>query len=771
MITEHTNKPLSFIEWKTHYEDSFEATELPKLYNSYLDDWKTKKLDKETKKNEYKRLIYAEFLKNINLSTIEKKVSIFLDRIDDHNIYELELAVHYYCNIIKEQLKTVRGLREQVKFSKIKNKLKSSKEGVSSYLKNFVVQLLSNKEFVEENTNTLYNDVNLSKIANNISINLNTYASDDFVVNYKKVDKNLVLNLEKKVIEEVPNVIQVLSVNSSNGKRKLRINNVSAPNKVVGINQPFDNWKRLPSRYFAREEKNINNLKFTLEKNITEKYTANNLFYVNKSRFEKIITPENPTNNLSQRYGPNTFSNLINIKHNEIYPYQLSFYNAGVTLFHSNDLSYTVDLTAFTGEEYVIPDPNKYEAGVRCVGSIKDSKTGKIIKNIFRKRKPPLNYTAKNARYKNDNLNSGVNVYDNKLNRSYGYQSKQNSIDYSFTGINKKEDTISFWEDDATHVNWKNTDTYPIGDLNVYPETERLDDLLIYNKTGVKVRSDIYGNEFFFVKSLFPKRKADNAHVSNTLGDITPTQSSTVSCFNVGEYYDGLYFDSMLSAISAAEYAASGTLLSSVTAIYDTFIYSEPNVTTNTTKCTGASADGFRAPLTEFSPSEVFTNALSCGSVSAVSAIDGGPFVNHPGTGTALVSAAFQETTIPYYTIDTTAIYSTNTTVFESTSLNEFTSSRVYLFDQAYVNAGEIYVRNVGTQLVAPLSTVFADVFNKHTASAKSNILTTSNILDFDVIEDTIWIQTSAETVSERYKYEGKEFKVATSSKTLVLDA
>ena len=194
MITEHTNKPLSFIEWKTHYEDSFEATELPKLYNSYLDDWKTKKLDKETKKNEYKRLIYAEFLKNINLSTIEKKVSIFLDRVDDHNIYELELAVHYYCNIIKEQLKTVRGLREQVKFSKIKNKLKSSKEGVSSYLKNFVVQLLSNKEFVEENTNTLYTDVNLAKIANNISINLNTYASDDFVVNYKKVDKNLVLN-------------------------------------------------------------------------------------------------------------------------------------------------------------------------------------------------------------------------------------------------------------------------------------------------------------------------------------------------------------------------------------------------------------------------------------------------------------------------------------------------------------------------------------------------------------------------------------------------
>lgn len=770
MITEHTHKPLSFLEWKAYYEDSFDATELPKLYNSYLQDWKTEKLDKENKKNEYTRLIYTEFLKNVNLSTIDNKITTFLDRIDDHNIYELELAVHYYCDIIKEQLKTVRSLREEVKFSKTKNKLKSSKYGVSSYLKNFIVKLLSNKEFVQEETKTLHSEINLPKIANNISINLNTYASDDFVINYKEVDKNLVLNLNQKVLDEVPNIIQVLSVNTDTGPKKIRINNISAPNRIVGINQPFTDWRRLPSRYFAREQKNLKHLKFTLEKNIIEKYIANNLYYVNNDQVSKVFTPENPTNNLAQRYGPNDFNNLINIKHNEIFPYQLSFYNTGVTVFYSKDLSYVENLTAYKGEEYIIPDPNKYEAGVKCVGVVKNNKTGEIIKNIFRKRKPPFNYTAKNLSFKNDNLKPGVNNCDNKVNKSYGYQSKENSIDYSFTGINKKEDAISFWEDDATHVNWKNTDTYPIGDLNVYPETERLDDLLIYNKTGVKLKSDIYGNEFFFVKSLIPKRKADNAHVSNRFGDIT-TNTTSITCITAAEYYDGLYFDSMLSAISAAEYKVNGTLYSSVTGIYDTFIYSEPNVTTNTTKCTGASADGFRAPLTEFTPTTIFTNALSCGSVSAISAIDCGSFKNHPGTGTQLISAVFQETTIPYYSIDTTAIYSTNTTVFESTSLNEFVNSRVYLFDQAYVNAGEVYVRNVGTQLISPLSTAFANVFNKHSSRVKSNILTTSNIVDFDIVEDTIWVQTSAETVSERYKYEGKEFKIATSSKTLVLSA
>ena len=61
-------------------------------------------------------------------------------------------------------------------------------------------------------------------------------------------------------------------------------------------------------------------------------------------------------------------------------------------------------------------------------------------------------------------------------------------------------------------------------------------------------------------------------------------------------------------------------------------------------------------------------------------------------------------------------------------------------------------------------------MFNKHTTgNTKSNILSTSNIVDFDIIEDTIYIQTSAETVTEKYKFEDNIFKVNASSKTLVL--
>ena len=106
-------------------------------------------------------------------------------------------------------------------------------------------------------------------------------------------------------------------------------------------------------------------------------------------------------------------------------------------------------------------------------------------------------------------------------------------------------------------------------------EESRLEDLLITNKTGIKLQSDLYGNEFYFVKSVYPKRKADAAN-------IPAAATTTTTCLTTAEYYDGLFFDTLLTAISSAEYKTSGTLYSSVTGMYDTFIVSK------TTRC----ADG-----------------------------------------------------------------------------------------------------------------------------------------------------------------------------------
>tara|TARA_R110000824_G_scaffold5697_1_gene26307 strand:+ start:4181 stop:6481 length:2301 start_codon:yes stop_codon:yes gene_type:complete len=760
----NTTNPLSFLEWKAYYEDISDASELSIRYNNYLIEWKDQKQVTANTNTDYAKGIYIQFINNLNLSPLDKNVSRFIERIDTDDIYELELSIHYFAEIIQSQLKNVRDLREEVKFSTTKNKLKTSKLGIQKYIKNYIARLLNSDEFIKENTNTNISDIDIQKIANSISVNLKNYIADEFVYNIQAVDKDLILNIARRVRNEVPNVLQLLSINKNGKQPKVQTNNISTPNSMLSINEPFTNFERLPGRYFRGENKTIDNLKFSHERGLIEKYLANDLYHLSgnkqNAKIKQLFNNTNPTNNLTQRYNPNLYGVPYNIKSTEIFPYQLSFKNTGTTNFYSSGLTFNINLSAFKGREYVVPNPHKYEPGVKAVGYIKNSKTGEILRNIKIKQRVPLIFKAKTSTYKNDTQGSSVEIYNNKLLRNYGYQSQENSLDYSVAGVNKREDNISFWNDAQGQIDWNNTDTYPISVLNSYPEASRLDDLLITNKTGIKLRSDVYGNEFYFIKPVYPKRYAGTTYIE---AEVT----TTAGCVTAAEYYDALYFNPLLSALSATEYESSGTLYSSVTGMYDEFIVNDSTLCSLGTVGYGATA--WVGPLTDFSCTTIHTEALSCGSVSAVSAIDGGPFLNHPGTSTDLLKSYFTDTTVPYFSIDATAIYSSTTTTWELSTTNEITTSSVRLFDQQFISAGEIYVRNIFTQTVDPLSTAFVNVFNKHTTgNTKSNILSTSNILDFDVIENTIYIQTSAETVTELYDFVDGSFKNNASSKSIV---
>lgn len=769
MINLDTTTPLTFLEWKQYQTDSAEASELSLSYNNYLIDWKDRKEKISNANTSYIKDIYKEFIKNINLSNLNVNVQDFLQNIDTDDIYELELAVHYYTNIIKDLLKTTRELRDEAKFIKTKNNLKISEAGIKLYLKNYLSKLLANKEFVTENTKTESKNINNQIVANSVSIEIKPLATDNSIL-YESSEPNedLVFNIRKKIQEENPNILQVLAVNKNGRPRKLKTNSYSKEvrNGYLGVNDIFEDWKRLPTRYYKDENVKLENLKFLFEKRFIEKYIANDLFVITGNKFNfdiaKVFKSKNPTANLFQRYGANISNKLTNLKYKQNYPAQLSFNNTGVTTFYSKDLSILVNLSAFNGGTYTIPDPSKYQPGVKIVGSVKDG-DGNQIQNITVKQQAPLLFKAKNAEYKNNDIGSSVNMYNNKLLRNFGYQSKENSLQYSHTGINKSEDNINFWQG-RDHLTWKNTDTYPVSVLNVYPESERLEDLLISNKTGIKLKSDVYGNEFLFLKSVYPKRKAGTSYISSD------SSSSTVT-ITAAEYFDGLYFDSVLTSISAAEYKTSGTLYSSVTAIYDTHVYNDhPGIELDDNAQNYSGGGSFSAPLTN----------ITCANLQDYESdelIDAGSFSVHPGKSSDLIKSYFVDTTIPYFDLDINnlsardhlvSLSSYSLTEYESSSLNNFATSAVHLFDQQYISAGEVYVRDIVSQKVQPLSTAFVNIFNKHTSTTKTNILTSSNITDFDIIDSTIYIQTSAETLTELYTFEDGEFKIGASSKSLL---
>ena len=209
----NTTNPISFLEWKAYYTDIADASELSVRYNNYLIEWKDQKQVNDTTNTNYAKSIYVQFIDNLNLSTLDKPVQNFIERIDVDDIYELELSIHYFAEIIQSQLRNIRDIREEVKFSTTKNKLKTSKLGIQKYIKNFIARLLNSDEFIRERTNAKISDIKLQKIANNISVNFKNYISDEFVYDIHKIDKDLNLNIARKVLREVPNVLQVISIN------------------------------------------------------------------------------------------------------------------------------------------------------------------------------------------------------------------------------------------------------------------------------------------------------------------------------------------------------------------------------------------------------------------------------------------------------------------------------------------------------------------------------------------------------------------------------
>ena len=258
----NTTNPLTFLEWKGYYEDISDASELSIKYNNYLIEWKDQKQINTNADNDYTRKIYVQFLENLNLSSLDSNVAAFIERIDTDDIYELELSVFYFVEVIQNQLKNVRELREEVKFATPKNKLKTSRLGIEKYIKNYISRLLNNNEFIKEGTDTLIHEINLPKIANNIKIGLKNYVTDNFIYDIHSVDKDLVLNLARKVWNESyhkkgdpQKIIQLLSINKDGKQLQVRTNCISTPDSMISINDTYTDYKRLPGRYFRGEEK------------------------------------------------------------------------------------------------------------------------------------------------------------------------------------------------------------------------------------------------------------------------------------------------------------------------------------------------------------------------------------------------------------------------------------------------------------------------------------------------------------------------------------
>ena len=651
-----TLKPYTLKEYKQYNRDIVNIDELSALYNNYLIEWKEYKTTSATDDSNYRSNIYKEFLKNIELTNIDPEIKIYLDQIDYDDPYELDLAVHYFTINLNNEINRTIEYRDEIKFTPTKNNLKASAEGVTKYLKAHLMRLLKQEKF-----KTLANvtSLNIAQISNKVKINLIQYASNNIIGDESSALINSInrTDFKQSIKNQSKDTLQVLKITNKGKKKYLK----SSFKSKVSVNVVYDDWSRLPVRYFANEKKTIDNLVTNLADKLKEKYLGTDVFQLSGDgtsyTLNKIFQAENKNSYLYKLYNPIAVSSYGALIKKKKLPYQLSFGNTGLATTLSKNLSFNVNLSALNGE-FMIPDPYKVQPGQGATGTKKNA---------------PINFNAENSWIKN-NENNSINVVDRKALKSTGYQSRENSLEYSPIGINKVTDEISFWNG-SNQIDWKNSDVYKRESLNVFPEAERFNDLLIKNNTATQIKNDIFGNEFILYKSTSPKRYGDSSFIIST--------STTIGTLSSCAFYDGLYFNGVLSAISAAD----PSTYDSLTAVFDTSLYNDIST------CTGL--NNFSAPLTGFTCDEI-NNAILSG-LSGDHYVDAGPFVNHPCKSSDFVQGFFVKTQVPFNTL---AISNSFTTTYELTTLNNPTTSVTPIYDETYTTPGSAFVRDITSQKI-----------------------------------------------------------------------
>ena len=199
-----------------------------------------------------------------------------------------------------------------------------------------------------------------------------------------------------------------------------------------------------------------------------------------------------------------------------------------------------------------------------------------------------------------------------------------------------------------------------------------------------------------------------------------------------------------MSAITATDQHSNYT---SLTGMYDTVL------TNDVSTCAGQ--DGFFAPL----------STADCSAVSGSDLVDAWMFENHPCAGAHFAQIYFKKYEVT--TFNTLAVPAGYTTTYELTSLQNPSVSTLPLYKQKYVNHGTVFVRDISSQKVTTFYEKLSSVLGKQSTSLK-NAISSNEVVSFDIIGNTIYIQTSADTFTESYNYDGDSFTLALPSNSLI---
>ena len=762
--------PFSFLDFINYTQSDYTPEEYSSSYSSYLQAWHSTQQGSEKEQTEQFKEYYRQFIKEIVINYTTETEKRFLEKINFNDPTDLDVAIPFFANRLKDIALFYKKKRDEGKYVIDRNKLKGSKTGLEKAIFDNIYNFIFN---TEDSLDTSNPDVITAITGLGIEIEEYVDVYGDYFDIPDGGESNNINEIDTKYWLDAAGINAISGEqNFLTNLRAFKINPPAiTPQEFDAICNPDNELVQVDNQY-KRGGLTIAEF-YALKRALIVKYIGTDIYYIDTTFGSsnplsgRVLTASNPTGNALNLQGADT----ANVESNQtklLRDVGLNFKadNIGLFKLQAENFKYGIDMDTLEPDQfYIFPDPAKF-------GNV----------SINPKAVYPIYYKFDN-RDNTRNVSSGIAAGDPKITnkvttfesyttreRNNSQLAEQNDISYklNFTdlfnqGLVDKYQTDIFGNEYAL---FKDEALAPINEdvstkvknllLNGHTFFDTFEGYNFnYSLTGVSGNtfksgltsitngfSDLLGPLTLYMREFYPYQEL----IEDTRNIIPFWRDGGAFTF-----LDGGELPNPLSGIGPGYPASTNyyyTVLAEGTFPEDVSLTTEQvsisNITTEADFLiiTENSIPGFIQDVRYY---------LSAG--GAYTNYEGGYFSDN------IVLPNDFKYTDNFRFIDVADPAG-------STVLSDLSSSTVILTREEKKSLdGMLYVKNGTYSTSEPVSAALKGIFSKYSLAVQDQI--NHELIDFDIIQNTIFLETRSNLIIDKIIHTGGKFIAPTTVNTL----
>ena len=728
------NQAFSLIEFIKVVQVNYRPDTLQDYYTIYLNSWNTA-INNTTGSNQ--SLIinrYKDFLKEITINFSNKTEKKFLQYLDFNDNSDIAIAISFFSKKLREVIEYYRVERVNLHDAANKVKTKTSNFNVVKSAYSTVLNFLDNREDSSI-------DYNFNNIKRDIRVSLTEYF--DVYTSY--------FNQEPEETEYGKHFL-------SYSPDDLPTDNIFLATNTELVSEVFEDYSEVLKLYLEADSI------FDNKRTLTEKYIGTDFYYISSNStgeyvYDILIKSERPYGNFLNQENPTTasiFANKISTKR------EAGFFrptNTGINVIQAPAIDFELSKQYEPDSLFIFPDPNIYTNNQDI-----------LVFNI-----EPSDFFK--------NISSGVaRLQPNTSKEDTSY------IGYSSSFDKRTENTDLAFLFDEGYVDDSKKDLFGnlfglVKDNNYFRDnfTVKANPLvknLILN--GYQFYDDLYAEGFNFNYNTVDTNtfiETKRSGISSFTNGLTARETSPFfpsSAYNIFFRYFCPYeelieptttnVDFLNKDIDTAGVIDGAYFMKSDSEFLPDPISSDLSAFSNTSQQFYYSnlIEGGVAKLSSTNTPELYNSiqrALVDDTTTATASLTGNFSISLQLTsinnlysryegGRFTDKLNFEYDLAPEsYFYDNTVLEPTTTITNSSTSFDKFTSRNLQ---------GKIYVKNASTNTGGEIFDLLPYLSSKYNSTIVDDL--SSRVLNFDLMYDTLFIQTSSFFVIEQLEFENNKF-------------